>query len=254
MTGPRAGRRSPAITGTLPPVVTAERIVVAGEGLAVLDAATGRVVWSAMDARAATAPVAHRDLRRARRGRRPSSLPRSRQRTAAVVPRHRERATGGAGRRRPRPHPRRHHRPPVPLPRRSERRARAGRGGWAPTSSTRRRCSSGSCSSPPTRTCCTPSTAATATWPGGPPSPRVPCRGPCSSATRSSWRATARVPARPSSSDSTRAPASGRAISRSPGEARTPAAAGRGPGVHRHAGPRPRVVSLHLGAAEGPAP
>jgi outer membrane protein assembly factor BamB len=45
------------VTGTLPPVVTAERIVVAGEGLAVLDAATGRVVWSAMDAHAATAPA-----------------------------------------------------------------------------------------------------------------------------------------------------------------------------------------------------
>ena len=45
------------VAGTLPPVVTAERIVIAGEGLAVLDAATGRVVWSAADARAATAPA-----------------------------------------------------------------------------------------------------------------------------------------------------------------------------------------------------
>jgi len=45
------------ITGTLPPAVTAEHIAVAGEGLAILDAATGRVVWSAMDARAATAPA-----------------------------------------------------------------------------------------------------------------------------------------------------------------------------------------------------
>jgi outer membrane protein assembly factor BamB len=34
-----------------------ERIVIAGQGLAVLDATTGRVVWSDLEARAATAPV-----------------------------------------------------------------------------------------------------------------------------------------------------------------------------------------------------
>jgi outer membrane protein assembly factor BamB len=45
------------VNGTLPPSVTAERIVIAGEGLAVLDAASGRVVWSAKDAVAATAPA-----------------------------------------------------------------------------------------------------------------------------------------------------------------------------------------------------
>jgi outer membrane protein assembly factor BamB len=45
------------VTGTSPPAVTADRIVVAGGGLAVLDAADGRAVWSAMDARAATAPA-----------------------------------------------------------------------------------------------------------------------------------------------------------------------------------------------------
>ena len=45
------------VTGTLPPAVTADRIMIAGEGLAALDAASGRVVWSAMDARATTAPA-----------------------------------------------------------------------------------------------------------------------------------------------------------------------------------------------------
>jgi outer membrane protein assembly factor BamB len=45
------------IAGTFPPVVTATLIVVAGEGLAVLDAKTGRVSWSAADVRAATAPA-----------------------------------------------------------------------------------------------------------------------------------------------------------------------------------------------------
>lgn len=45
------------VTGTLPPLVSAERVVVAGIGLAVLEGATGRLVWSAMDARAATAPA-----------------------------------------------------------------------------------------------------------------------------------------------------------------------------------------------------
>jgi outer membrane protein assembly factor BamB len=45
------------IKGLLPPLVTGERIVVAGEGLAVLDAASGRLTWSAMEARAATAPA-----------------------------------------------------------------------------------------------------------------------------------------------------------------------------------------------------
>jgi outer membrane protein assembly factor BamB len=45
------------VPGTSPPAVSAERIVVAGEGLAVLDAATGRVLWSAPEARAATAPA-----------------------------------------------------------------------------------------------------------------------------------------------------------------------------------------------------
>ena len=46
-----------AVTGTLPPLVTADRIVVAGVGIAVLDGASGRVIWSAMDARAASAPA-----------------------------------------------------------------------------------------------------------------------------------------------------------------------------------------------------
>jgi len=45
------------VKGKLVPVVSAERIVIAGEGLAVLETATGRVVWSAMDVRATTAPA-----------------------------------------------------------------------------------------------------------------------------------------------------------------------------------------------------
>jgi outer membrane protein assembly factor BamB len=45
------------VTGNLPPVFGSERIVVAGGGIAVLEAASGRVVWSAMDARAVTPPA-----------------------------------------------------------------------------------------------------------------------------------------------------------------------------------------------------
>jgi outer membrane protein assembly factor BamB len=44
------------IAGTIPPLVGADRIVIAGEGLAVLETATGRVAWTALEARAATAP------------------------------------------------------------------------------------------------------------------------------------------------------------------------------------------------------
>ncbi|HUG52213.1 MAG TPA: PQQ-binding-like beta-propeller repeat protein [Vicinamibacteria bacterium] len=45
------------VAGTFPPVLGGGHIVIAGEGLAVLEAATGRVVWSDMDAKAATAPA-----------------------------------------------------------------------------------------------------------------------------------------------------------------------------------------------------
>jgi outer membrane protein assembly factor BamB len=45
------------VKGTLPPLASPDRIVIAGEGLAVLETATGRMVWSAMDARAVTAPT-----------------------------------------------------------------------------------------------------------------------------------------------------------------------------------------------------
>jgi outer membrane protein assembly factor BamB len=45
------------ITGAAPPAVTAERVGVAGAGLAVLEAASGRVVWSAADAQVVTAPA-----------------------------------------------------------------------------------------------------------------------------------------------------------------------------------------------------
>jgi outer membrane protein assembly factor BamB len=56
-TGSARWKKPSGVTGTVPPVVAADRIVVAGEGLAVLDAATGRVLWSAPDARAATPPA-----------------------------------------------------------------------------------------------------------------------------------------------------------------------------------------------------
>ncbi len=45
------------VPGILPAVVSGDRIVVAGEGLALLDAAKGGVVWSAPEARAATPPI-----------------------------------------------------------------------------------------------------------------------------------------------------------------------------------------------------
>ncbi len=45
------------VPGSFAPVFGGDRIVIAGEGLAVLEAATGRVVWSAPEARAATAPA-----------------------------------------------------------------------------------------------------------------------------------------------------------------------------------------------------
>lgn len=44
------------VPGKMAPVMGAERVVIAGDGLAVLEVATGRVVWTAMEARAATAP------------------------------------------------------------------------------------------------------------------------------------------------------------------------------------------------------
>lgn len=56
-TGSARWKAQSGVTGTLPPVVAADRIVIAGEGLAVLDSATGRVVWSAPEAHAATAPA-----------------------------------------------------------------------------------------------------------------------------------------------------------------------------------------------------
>lgn len=56
-TGEARWKKPSGVAGTLPPVVAANRIVVAGEGLAVLDAASGGVVWSAPGAKAATAPA-----------------------------------------------------------------------------------------------------------------------------------------------------------------------------------------------------
>jgi outer membrane protein assembly factor BamB len=56
---PRSGqetwRAATAIEGALPPVVTGDRVLVAGRGAAVLEAASGAVVWSAQDGEAATA-------------------------------------------------------------------------------------------------------------------------------------------------------------------------------------------------------
>ena len=56
-TGAARWKAQSAVTGKLPPVFGGDRIVVAGGGIAVLEAATGRVVWSDMDARAVTAPA-----------------------------------------------------------------------------------------------------------------------------------------------------------------------------------------------------
>ena len=44
------------ITGPLPPVVAADRVLVAGDGVAVLDAASGRALWGAPGAPKVTAP------------------------------------------------------------------------------------------------------------------------------------------------------------------------------------------------------
>ena len=56
-TGSARWKIESGVTGSSPPAVTADRIVVAGAGLAVLESASGKAVWSAMDARAVTAPA-----------------------------------------------------------------------------------------------------------------------------------------------------------------------------------------------------
>jgi len=56
-TGSARWKAPSTIPGTFPPVVRGDRIAIAGEGMAVLDAANGRVVWSNAEARPVTAPV-----------------------------------------------------------------------------------------------------------------------------------------------------------------------------------------------------
>jgi outer membrane protein assembly factor BamB len=56
-TGSARWKAPSTIPGTLAPAVRGDRIAVAGEGIAVLDAATGAVVWANAEARVVTAPV-----------------------------------------------------------------------------------------------------------------------------------------------------------------------------------------------------
>jgi outer membrane protein assembly factor BamB len=57
-TGSARWKAESRVAGALPALVAGDRIVVAGEGLAALDAADGRVVWTDPAARAAVAPIA----------------------------------------------------------------------------------------------------------------------------------------------------------------------------------------------------
>jgi outer membrane protein assembly factor BamB len=55
LSGRETWRTATAIEGALPPVVTGDRVLVAGRGAAVLEAASGAVVWSTTEGAAATA-------------------------------------------------------------------------------------------------------------------------------------------------------------------------------------------------------
>ena len=57
-TGSARWKAESRVTGALPALVAGDRIVVGGEGLAALDAADGRIVWTDPGARAAVAPIA----------------------------------------------------------------------------------------------------------------------------------------------------------------------------------------------------
>ena len=57
-TGSARWKAESGVPGPLPALVAGDRIVAAGEGLAALDAATGRLVWSQPDVKASNAPVA----------------------------------------------------------------------------------------------------------------------------------------------------------------------------------------------------
>lgn len=57
-TGSDRWKAASGIRGNLPPVLYKDAVVVAGEGLAVLDAATGQSRWSVAEARATALPVA----------------------------------------------------------------------------------------------------------------------------------------------------------------------------------------------------
>jgi outer membrane protein assembly factor BamB len=57
-TGSARWKAESRVIGTLPALVAGDRIVVAGEGLAALDAADGRIAWTDPAARAAVAPIA----------------------------------------------------------------------------------------------------------------------------------------------------------------------------------------------------
>jgi outer membrane protein assembly factor BamB len=57
-TGNSRWKADAGVRGTLPPVLYKDAVLVAGAGLAVLDAATGQTRWTAPEVRATTAPVA----------------------------------------------------------------------------------------------------------------------------------------------------------------------------------------------------
>ena len=57
-TGSARWKTDSGVKGTLPALVDGDRIVAAGEGLASLEAGTGKVAWTQPDVRATTAPVA----------------------------------------------------------------------------------------------------------------------------------------------------------------------------------------------------